>query len=218
MCSYRGNGVLFGGRRKANRHRRRLDQRQLLSSLWPSPFPSPEQKEGGAGVSTVSSLGRDWKEAGPALRRALTLAPAPVPPALVDGHVGQSLAPLPRHLAGPCLARVCTSKDMTYRTCSHTHSCIHTDVHMCTSPRECVLTRRLLHSPLSVVHVHMLCTRSQFPRVCAPRFHACVLQLPFHQPVSRNPSFFLGIITDSASCCYSILKAKNAGTRRAGCL
>ncbi|XP_063113994.1 telomerase reverse transcriptase isoform X2 [Cavia porcellus] len=45
----------------------------------------------------------------------------------------------------------------------------------------------------------------------AYRFHACVLQLPFHQPVSRNPSFFLGIITDSASCCYSILKAKNAG-------
>ncbi|KAM6157019.1 telomerase reverse transcriptase [Erethizon dorsatum] len=45
----------------------------------------------------------------------------------------------------------------------------------------------------------------------AYRFHACVLQLPFHQPVSKNPSFFLSIISDSASCCYSILKAKNAG-------
>ncbi|XP_013361352.1 PREDICTED: telomerase reverse transcriptase [Chinchilla lanigera] len=45
----------------------------------------------------------------------------------------------------------------------------------------------------------------------AYRFHACVLQLPFHQPVSKNPAFFLGIISDSASCCYSLLKAKNAG-------
>ncbi|XP_010605200.1 telomerase reverse transcriptase [Fukomys damarensis] len=45
----------------------------------------------------------------------------------------------------------------------------------------------------------------------AYRFHACVLQLPFHQPVCKNPSFFLRIISDSVSCCYSILKAKNTG-------
>ncbi|EHB11193.1 Telomerase reverse transcriptase [Heterocephalus glaber] len=42
-------------------------------------------------------------------------------------------------------------------------------------------------------------------------FHACVLQLPFHQPVRKNAPFFLRIISDSASRCYSILKAKNAG-------
>ncbi|XP_058148628.1 telomerase reverse transcriptase [Dasypus novemcinctus] len=46
----------------------------------------------------------------------------------------------------------------------------------------------------------------------AYRFHACVLQLPFNQGVQKNPSFFLRIIFDTASRCYSILKAKNAGT------
>ncbi|KAM5264430.1 telomerase reverse transcriptase [Ctenodactylus gundi] len=45
----------------------------------------------------------------------------------------------------------------------------------------------------------------------AYRLHACVLQLPFSQTVGRNPSFFLGIISDVASSCYSILKAKNPG-------
>uniref|UniRef100_A0A8C6W1G5 Telomerase reverse transcriptase n=1 Tax=Nannospalax galili TaxID=1026970 RepID=A0A8C6W1G5_NANGA len=45
----------------------------------------------------------------------------------------------------------------------------------------------------------------------AYRFHTCVLQLPFGQCVRKNPSFFLGIISDTASCCYSILKVKNAG-------
>ncbi|XP_003802062.1 telomerase reverse transcriptase isoform X2 [Otolemur garnettii] len=45
----------------------------------------------------------------------------------------------------------------------------------------------------------------------AHRFHACVLQLPFSQQVRKNPAFFLRIISDTASCCYSILKAKNAG-------
>ncbi|XP_050001755.1 telomerase reverse transcriptase isoform X1 [Alexandromys fortis] len=45
----------------------------------------------------------------------------------------------------------------------------------------------------------------------AYRFHACVLQLPFDQHVRKNPAFFLGIITSTASCCYSVLKVKNAG-------
>uniref|UniRef100_A0A2K5V6I8 Telomerase reverse transcriptase n=1 Tax=Macaca fascicularis TaxID=9541 RepID=A0A2K5V6I8_MACFA len=45
----------------------------------------------------------------------------------------------------------------------------------------------------------------------AYRFHACVLQLPFHQQVWKNPAFFLRVISDTASLCYSILKAKNAG-------
>ncbi|XP_009888371.1 PREDICTED: telomerase reverse transcriptase [Charadrius vociferus] len=45
----------------------------------------------------------------------------------------------------------------------------------------------------------------------AYRFHACVLQLPFNQQVRNNPYFFLRIISETASCCYSILKAKNAG-------
>ncbi|XP_075831818.1 telomerase reverse transcriptase isoform X2 [Microtus pennsylvanicus] len=45
----------------------------------------------------------------------------------------------------------------------------------------------------------------------AYRFHACVLQLPFDQHVRKNPAFFLRIIASSASCCYSVLKVKNAG-------
>ncbi|KAM9575855.1 telomerase reverse transcriptase [Guaruba guarouba] len=45
----------------------------------------------------------------------------------------------------------------------------------------------------------------------AYRFHACVLQLPFNQQVRNNPYFFLRIISETASCCYSILKAKNKG-------
>ncbi|KAM6103751.1 telomerase reverse transcriptase isoform 2-T2 [Theristicus caerulescens] len=45
----------------------------------------------------------------------------------------------------------------------------------------------------------------------AYRFHACVLQLPFNQQVRNNPYFFLRIISETASCCYAILKAKNAG-------
>ncbi|XP_023590586.1 telomerase reverse transcriptase [Trichechus manatus latirostris] len=43
------------------------------------------------------------------------------------------------------------------------------------------------------------------------RFHACVLQLPFNQQVGKNPSFFLRVISDTALCCYSIVKTKNAG-------
>ncbi|XP_029796960.1 telomerase reverse transcriptase isoform X2 [Suricata suricatta] len=45
----------------------------------------------------------------------------------------------------------------------------------------------------------------------AYRFHACVLQLPFNQPVRKNPSFFLRVISDTASRCYSLLRAKNSG-------
>uniref|UniRef100_G3UNU2 Telomerase reverse transcriptase n=1 Tax=Meleagris gallopavo TaxID=9103 RepID=G3UNU2_MELGA len=45
----------------------------------------------------------------------------------------------------------------------------------------------------------------------AYRFHACVLQLPFNQKVRNNPYFFVRIISDTASCCYFILKAKNPG-------
>ncbi|XP_070603147.1 telomerase reverse transcriptase isoform X2 [Erythrolamprus reginae] len=46
----------------------------------------------------------------------------------------------------------------------------------------------------------------------AYRFHACVLQLPFHHHIKNNPRFFLTVISDSASCCFSVLKAKNAGS------
>ncbi|XP_054434195.1 telomerase reverse transcriptase [Pteronotus mesoamericanus] len=45
----------------------------------------------------------------------------------------------------------------------------------------------------------------------AYRFHACVLQLPFDQHVRKNPSFFLRVISDTASRCYALLKAKNTG-------
>ncbi|XP_070795209.1 telomerase reverse transcriptase [Pituophis catenifer annectens] len=46
----------------------------------------------------------------------------------------------------------------------------------------------------------------------AYRYHACVLQLPFHHHIKNNPHFFLTVISDSASCCFSVLKAKNAGS------
>ncbi|XP_071311551.1 telomerase reverse transcriptase [Agelaius tricolor] len=45
----------------------------------------------------------------------------------------------------------------------------------------------------------------------AYRFHACVLQFPFSQQVRKNPDFFLRIISQTASCCYAILKTINAG-------
>ncbi|KAI5938856.1 Telomerase reverse transcriptase [Manis javanica] len=45
----------------------------------------------------------------------------------------------------------------------------------------------------------------------AYRFHACVLQLPFSQHVRKSPSFFLRVISDTASRCYALLKAKNPG-------
>lgn len=45
----------------------------------------------------------------------------------------------------------------------------------------------------------------------APRFHACVLQLPFSQPVGSSPAFFLQVIMDTASRGYTLLKARNAG-------
>ncbi|KAG8512384.1 Telomerase reverse transcriptase [Galemys pyrenaicus] len=45
----------------------------------------------------------------------------------------------------------------------------------------------------------------------AYRFHACVLQLPFAQRVGKNRAFFLRVIADTASRCYSLLRAKNAG-------
>ncbi|XP_038626216.1 LOW QUALITY PROTEIN: telomerase reverse transcriptase [Tachyglossus aculeatus] len=45
----------------------------------------------------------------------------------------------------------------------------------------------------------------------AYRFHACVLQLPFNQRVRKNPEFFLTVIADTASCCYSMVRARNAG-------
>ncbi|XP_026556664.1 telomerase reverse transcriptase [Pseudonaja textilis] len=46
----------------------------------------------------------------------------------------------------------------------------------------------------------------------AYRFHACVLQLPFHHHIKNNPRFFLMVISDNASYCFSALKAKNAGS------
>ncbi|NP_001269394.1 telomerase reverse transcriptase [Ornithorhynchus anatinus] len=45
----------------------------------------------------------------------------------------------------------------------------------------------------------------------AYRFHACVLRLPFNQRVRKNPEFFLTVIADTASCCYSMVRARNAG-------
>eukprot|EP00062_Callorhinchus_milii_P005485 gi/632945013/ref/XP_007887822.1/ PREDICTED: telomerase reverse transcriptase-like [Callorhinchus milii] len=37
------------------------------------------------------------------------------------------------------------------------------------------------------------------------------MRFPFGQRVRDNPSFFLSVISDMASCCYSILKTKNEG-------
>ena len=50
----------------------------------------------------------------------------------------------------------------------------------------------------------------------ASRFHACVLQLPFSQPVGSSPAFFLRVISDTASRGYALLKARNAGARALG--
>ena len=61
------------------------------------------------------------------------------------------------------------------------------------------------------VYTHVLTKGPSLPLWLLPRFHACVLQLPFDQHVRKHPAFFLGIIASSASCCYSILKVKNAG-------
>nr|XP_020747322.1 telomerase reverse transcriptase isoform X1 [Odocoileus virginianus texanus] len=45
----------------------------------------------------------------------------------------------------------------------------------------------------------------------AHRFHACVLQFPFSQPVGSSPGFFLRVISDTASRGYALLRARNAG-------
>ncbi|ELR57435.1 Telomerase reverse transcriptase, partial [Bos mutus] len=53
---------------------------------------------------------------------------------------------------------------------------------------------------------HPMCYRSW-----GGGFHACVLQLPFSQPVRSSPAFFLRVIADTASRGYALLKARNAG-------
>lgn len=60
-------------------------------------------------------------------------------------------------------------------------------------------------------HMYILTKGLSLPLWLLPRFHACVLQLPFDQHVRKNPRFFLDIIANTASCCYSVLKVKNAG-------
>uniref|UniRef100_A0A8B9QPD8 Telomerase reverse transcriptase n=1 Tax=Anas platyrhynchos TaxID=8839 RepID=A0A8B9QPD8_ANAPL len=55
------------------------------------------------------------------------------------------------------------------------------------------------------INVYKICLLQAY------RFHACVIQLPFNQKVRNNPDFFLRVIAENASCCYSMLKAKNPG-------
>uniref|UniRef100_UPI00358E34BD telomerase reverse transcriptase n=1 Tax=Myxine glutinosa TaxID=7769 RepID=UPI00358E34BD len=43
------------------------------------------------------------------------------------------------------------------------------------------------------------------------RFHACVCQLPGHQHISKNPRFFLDVVTDSANCCWDMVQMRNRG-------
>ncbi|KAM5260059.1 telomerase reverse transcriptase isoform 2-T2 [Hipposideros larvatus] len=65
---------------------------------------------------------------------------------------------------------------------------------------------------LQVNSLQMVCTNvHKIFLLQAYRFHACVLQLPFNQQVRKNPAFFLRVISDTASRCYALLKAKNAG-------
>ncbi|XP_060047102.1 telomerase reverse transcriptase isoform X8 [Erinaceus europaeus] len=45
----------------------------------------------------------------------------------------------------------------------------------------------------------------------AYRLHACVLQLPRDQSVSRNPHFFLRLVTRTATRAHTLLKAHNRG-------
>ncbi|XP_058536166.1 telomerase reverse transcriptase isoform X3 [Ochotona princeps] len=63
---------------------------------------------------------------------------------------------------------------------------------------------------LQVNSLHTVCVNlHKILLLQAYRFHACVLRLPFNQQVRSNPSFFLRVISDTASCCHSILQAKN---------
>ncbi|XP_058536167.1 telomerase reverse transcriptase isoform X4 [Ochotona princeps] len=65
---------------------------------------------------------------------------------------------------------------------------------------------------LQVNSLHTVCVNlHKILLLQAYRFHACVLRLPFNQQVRSNPSFFLRVISDTASCCHSILQAKNPG-------
>ncbi|XP_040833310.1 telomerase reverse transcriptase isoform X1 [Ochotona curzoniae] len=65
---------------------------------------------------------------------------------------------------------------------------------------------------LQVNSLHTVCVNlHKILLLQAYRFHACVLRLPFNQQVCSNPSFFLRVISDTASCCHSILQAKNPG-------
>lgn len=76
-------------------------------------------------------------------------------------------------------------------------------------------THMPVHVPASGarVHTHVPARGRRADRCPSLRFHACVLQFPFNQPVRKNPSFFLRVIADTASRCYSLLKAKNTGVR-----
>lgn len=72
-------------------------------------------------------------------------------------------------------------------------------MHACTCRRIHAYAHTCGHIPRPLSACHSL------------RFHACVLQLPFSQHVRKSPSFFLRVISDTASRCYALLKAKNPG-------
>ncbi|XP_024906273.1 telomerase reverse transcriptase [Pteropus alecto] len=75
-----------------------------------------------------------------------------------------------------------------------------------------VLKCHSLFLDLQVNSLQTVCTNVyKILSLQAPRFHACVLQLPFNRPVRGNPSFFLHVILDTASRCHGLLKAKNTG-------
>lgn len=106
-----------------------------------------------------------------------------------------------------------------------------------TIPTPCGFPFRLLES------LHACCTQplcSATPELCPPippcalncvpqlcptpvlshRFHACILQLPFDQPVCRNPTFFLRLVRDMAICGHRLLCARNPGVppRQVSCI
>lgn len=127
MCGCHGKWVLCGGCRRADRHRDTSCTGGICCPVCSlSPFLSLQWSGGSRHESTVSFLGRDWKEAGLVLC-AEKPNPRASPVLLSSGEWRwRSLAPLPNCLAEPCEATVCASEDVTYRTPAQVHTVVYT--------------------------------------------------------------------------------------------
>uniref|UniRef100_A0A8C5KPZ6 Telomerase reverse transcriptase n=1 Tax=Jaculus jaculus TaxID=51337 RepID=A0A8C5KPZ6_JACJA len=105
------------------------------------------------------------------------------------------------------------------RTCVDTRStCVTSVPHECAAPRTRGTPRVGAQDAHSSVQAPLHVSDQRPSRLpwLLPRLHACVLQLPFDQRVQKNPSFFLTVISDMATCCHATLRAKNAGMSLGG--